>query len=185
MNGVIALRQELNRIFDDRGRMQYGLEEVNQQAHALQTAMLAEAQGDTPAMVLAALLHDIGHLIHAHGENFAAEGRDDRHELLGAKWLSKRLPKSVTEPIRLHVAAKRFLCATDPTYHDQLSGDSVVSLALQGGPMSDAEVEAFRVEAFFADATRLRRMDEAAKDPAMQTPPLAHFLRHLESISLR
>jgi predicted HD phosphohydrolase len=91
-------------------------------------------------------------MIHAYGENPAAQGRDDRHELIGAKWLSKRLPASVTEPIRLHVAAKRYLCATDPGYAGQLAPDSVLSLALQGGAMSPGEAPAFRAEPFAEDA---------------------------------
>jgi predicted HD phosphohydrolase len=131
------------------------------------------------------LLHDVGHLIHAWGENPAAEGRDDRHELLGAKWLSARLPADVSEPVRLHVAAKRYLCARDPAYMAKLAPDSVLSLRLQGGPMPADEAAAFRTQPFAEEAIRLRRLDEAAKDPDAQTPPLAHFLRHLPAIRSR
>jgi predicted HD phosphohydrolase len=133
-------------------------------------------------MILAALLHDIGHMIHAYGENPAAQGRDDRHELIGAKWLSKRLPASVTESIRLHVAAKRYLCATDPDYARQLAPDSVLSLVLQGGAMPPGEAAAFRAEPFAEKAIALRRFDEAAKVPDAATPSAAHFLRHLTTV---
>src|ERR1700722_6708252 len=161
MPDIVALHQELSGILEGRGQARYGLESISQLEHALQSAALAEAQGCAPAMVLAALLHDIGHMIHAYGENPAAEGRDDRHELIGAKWLSRRLPESVTEPIRLHVAAKRYLCAVDPDYAGQLAPDSVLSLKLQGGAMSPYEVAAFRNTPYADEAIALRRLDEA------------------------
>lgn len=177
-----ALATRLSEIFEGRGQARYGLEDISQLQHALQSAALAEEQGESPAMVLAALLHDIGHMVHAWGENPAGEGRDDRHEILGAKWLSARLPRAVTEPIRLHVAAKRYLCAAEPDYAARLAPDSVLSLGLQGGPMRADEIAAFRATPFADDAVRLRRLDEAAKDPARVTPPFAHFLRHLAAV---
>jgi predicted HD phosphohydrolase len=123
---------------------QYGLHAINQRQHALQSAWLAERQGCPPALIAASLMHDIGHLVHNLGEDPAARGVDDQHEDLGTAFLAKWFGPEVTEPVRLHVAAKRYLCATEADYFGRLSPDSVRSLALQGGPMSAAEVAAFR-----------------------------------------
>jgi phosphonate degradation associated HDIG domain protein len=176
-----ALRQELLEIFAGRATRRYGLSAVNQLQHALQAASQAEADRCTPATVLASLLHDVGHMIHALGEDPAGRGIDDRHEELGARWLAGRFGADVVEPVRLHVAAKRYLCATEAGYFGKLSADSVRSLGLQGGPMSAEEVEAFRKLPYHAEAVRLRRYDEAAKDPGASTADFDHFLRHVDS----
>ena len=175
------LRQELLEIFVGRATRRYGLSEVNQLQHALQAAALAEADNAPPATVLACLLHDVGHMIHQLGENPAGRGIDDVHEELGADWLAERFGPEVSEPVRLHVAAKRYLCAVEPDYFGKLSADSVRSLGLQGGPMSADEVEAFRANPLHAEAVRLRRFDEAAKDPRASTPDFDHYLRHVEA----
>ena len=174
------LRQELLAIFTGRATRRYGLSAVNQLQHALQAAAQAEAEGCTPATVLASLLHDVGHMIHTLGEDPAGRGIDDVHEELGAKWLADRFGPDVCEPVRLHVAAKRYLCATESDYFGKLSPDSVRSLGLQGGPMSADEIAAFRKRPFYAEAVRLRRYDEAAKDPRAVTPDFDHFLHHVE-----
>lgn len=173
------LRQELLDIFVGRATRRYGLSEINQLQHALQAAALAESEGAPPATVLASLLHDVGHMIHRLGEDPAARGVDDMHEELGARWLTERFGAEVSEPVRLHVAAKRYLCAVEADYFGKLSPDSVRSLELQGGPMSAEEIEAFRRNPLHAEAVRLRRYDEAAKDPRAQTPDFDHFLRHV------
>ncbi len=173
------LRQELLEIFKGRATRRYGLSAVSQLQHALQAAAQAEADRCTPATVLAALLHDVGHLIHDLGEEPAARGIDDVHEERGARWLGERFGPAVVEPVRLHVAAKRYLCATEADYFGKLSPDSVRSLELQGGPMSADEVEAFRKLPYSAEAVRLRRYDEAAKDPRAATPDFDHYLRHV------
>lgn len=173
------LRQELLEIFAGRATRRYGLSEINQLQHALQAAALAEADRAPPATVLASLLHDVGHMIHQLGEDPAARGVDDVHEELGARWLAERFGPEVSEPVRLHVAAKRYLCAAEPDYFGKLSPDSVRSLALQGGPMSADEVEEFQRHPQFTEAVRLRRYDEAAKDPRARTPDFDHFLRHV------
>lgn len=154
----------------------YGLEAVTQKQHALQGATLAERQGAPDALVVATLLHDIGHLVHDLGENPAAEGIDDRHEDLGAVVLAKWFGPDVSEPVRLHVAAKRYLVAVEPDYAARLAPDSVLSLSLQGGPMTPEEAATFRAGPHAASAIALRRLDEAAKDPAMETPGVQHFL---------
>ena len=154
----------------------YGLHDITQREHALQAAWLAEREGCAPALVAAALLHDVGHLVHGLGEDPAAEGLDDRHEEAGHAFLAAWFGPEVTEPVRLHVAAKRYLCATEADYFGRLSPDSVRSLALQGGAMSAEEVAAFRALPQARDAVRLRRFDEAAKVKDLRTPPVAHFL---------
>jgi phosphonate degradation associated HDIG domain protein len=173
------LRQELLQIFTGRATRRYGLSEINQLQHALQTAFHAEAEGCTPATVLASLLHDVGHMIHDLGEDPAGRGVDDVHEELGAKWLTERFGPDVTEPVRLHVAAKRYLCATESDYFGKLAPDSVRSLNLQGGILSADEVEAFRRLPYWQEAVRLRRYDEMAKDPRATTPDFDHYLRHV------
>lgn len=180
-----GLRQELLDIFVGRATKRYGLSDVNQLQHALQAAALAEADGASPATVLASLLHDVGHMIHRLGDNPAARGIDDVHEALGADWLAERFGPEVSEPVRLHVAAKRYLCTVESDYFGKLAPDSVRSLALQGGLMSADELERFRANPQHEEAVRLRRYDEAAKDPRASTPDFDHFLRHVEACRLR
>ncbi len=158
----------------------YGLSDVNQRQHALQAAWLAEQSGGDDALVVASLLHDIGHMVHDLGENPAEDGVDDRHEELGYAFLSRWFGPEVTEPVRLHVAAKRYLCATEADYFRRLSRDSVLSLSLQGGPMSEAEVAAFKALPGAAAAVRLRRFDEQAKVKGLETPPVEHFMAFVE-----
>ncbi|MFC7476344.1 phosphonate degradation HD-domain oxygenase [Dankookia sp. GCM10030260] len=166
---------ELAGIIEGRGHGRYGLAAINQRQHALQAAWLAEQEDAGPALVTAALLHDIGHMVHDLGQAPAAAGIDDRHEELGQAWLVRWFGPAVTEPVRLHVAAKRYLCAVEPDYFARLSPDSVLSLSLQGGPMSAAEVTAFEALPGSAAAVRLRRWDEAAKVRGLETPGFAHF----------
>ena len=158
---------------------QYGLHEINQRQHALQSAWLAERQGCPPALIAAALMHDIGHLVHDLGDNPAADGIDDRHEAVGTAFLSAWFGPEVTEPVRLHVAAKRYLCATEADYFGKLSADSVLSLSLQGGPMSADEIAGFRALPHSAAAVQLRRFDDEAKVKDLVTPPVSHFLPYV------
>ena len=170
---------ELVGLIDGKGHRQYGLSHLNQRAHALQAALLAEQAGCPPALITASLLHDIGHMVHDLGEDPAARGIDDQHEALGHAYLAQHFGPAVTEPVRLHVAAKRYLCATEADYYARLSADSVLSLSLQGGPMSADEVAAFRALPQAEDAVRLRRFDEGAKVVGLATPPVQHFLPHV------
>ena len=146
--------------------------------HALQCAQLAEWAGAPPELVAAALLHDIGHFVSGPPD----EHDDDAHELRGVAWLHGAFGPGVTEPIRLHVAAKRYLVAIEPHYRRGLSSASMHTLALQGGPMSTDECIRFANEAFAEDALQLRRWDDTAKEPGKPTPPLTWYLGLLEEL---
>ena len=165
---------EIVDLYTRRGDANYG-EGVSMNEHGLQAAVLAEQEGQPPAMIVAALLHDIGHLLHDLPEDIADKGVDTQHESLASAWLSQYFPKEVSEPVRLHVAAKRFLCANVPGYFADLSPASVQSLQLQGGQMSPAESEAFRNEPFMGAALRLRRWDDLAKIRGLKTPDFEHY----------
>jgi phosphonate degradation associated HDIG domain protein len=167
--------------FARHGGADYGGERVRQVEHALQCAALAEAEGAEAPLITAALLHDIGHLLHDLGDRPAARGIDDRHELRGREWLAQWFGEAVTEPVRLHVNAKRYLTATDPGYFATLSAGSVRSLELQGGPFSPELAVGFIGLPFAPEAVRLRRWDEAAKVPGKSSPDLDHFRRYVEA----
>jgi phosphonate degradation associated HDIG domain protein len=169
----------ISELFARRGASLYGGEAVSQLEHALQAAWLAEQAGASPAVITAALLHDVGHLLHNLPENAPDEGVDDVHERLGHSWLRRYFDADVCDAVRLHVAAKRYLCAVDPGYAEALSPPSLHSLGLQGGPMSFDEARQFEGEPYFTDCVRVRRWDDAAKTPAMATPPLEHFLSYV------
>ncbi len=173
---------EILSFFANKGQSQYGGEAVSQQEHALQAAHFAEESGASPALIVAALLHDVGHLLHTLPDDAPDQGIDDAHEKLAARWLGERFGPDVVSPVGLHVAAKRYLCATESAYFDQLSTPSVISLKLQGGPMSPEEVCEFEARAFFAEAVALRRWDDAAKDPELVTAPLEHFAQYVDRV---
>jgi gamma-butyrobetaine dioxygenase len=160
----------IGRLFSEEGGNEYLGEPVTQAAHMLQAAAHAKAAGAPDALVAATLLHDVGHFT---GETSGAElmaGTDNRHSHTGADWLAAWFPEAVTEPVRLHVAAKRYLCSVEPGYFDRLSEASVYTLSVQGGSMSDAEAAAFAAKPYAEDALALRRWDEAAKDPDAEVP---------------
>ena len=163
-------------LFERHGDIAYDGEGVSQLEHALQAASLAEREGAGELLVTAALLHDLGHLLNLQGETPSAHGIDDQHQYFAIPFLRPLFPDAVVEPIRLHVDAKRALCALQPGYRDALSEDSKRSLALQGGVFSPAEAEAFAARPFARDAMRVRRWDDAAKATGAATPPLDHYL---------
>lgn len=129
MNVIETIRE----LFAQRGNSQYGHEAVSQLEHALQAAALAEADRASDALITASLLHDVGHLLHDLPDDAPDRGIDDRHEELAAVWLMDHFGEAVSEPARLHVAAKRYLCATSDGYRQHLSPPSQLSLQLQGG----------------------------------------------------
>lgn len=176
-----AVLARIESLFAERGGGEYHGEAVTQLEHALQAASMAEADGHPPALIAAALLHDVGHLLHGHGEDYLDHGVNDRHEDLGARFLAKAFGAEVVEPIRLHVPAKRYLCAARPDYFASLSPASVCSLELQGGSMSADEAREFEAHPQFAAAVALREYDDRAKVVGLITPPLAHFRKYLEA----
>ena len=153
-------------LFAGPGARDYLGEPVTIGEHMLQAGALAEAAGADRPLVAAALLHDIGHVL---------GGADTRHGEAGARWLSQWFGEAVTEPVRLHVAAKRYLCAVEPGYFGLLSAESVRTLSRQGGPMTAEEAAAFEALPHAADAVAVRRWDDEAKDPAVTPPEFAHF----------
>ena len=157
-------------------------EEVAQLDHALQTAALARAAGSSEALIAAALLHDVGHLLDLR-DGDASTDDDRRHEDTGSAWLRPLFPASVTAAIALHVKAKRFLCAIEPSYVDGLSAGSIRSLARQGGPMSPDEVASFRSLAGADDAVALRRWDDAGKVTGLDVVPLGNYVDLLQRVT--
>ena len=168
-------------LFDRGGGRMYAGEPVTQLEHALQTAHSAERAGADAALVTAALLHDLGHLLNDQGETPTARGIDDVHQYAALPFLRPLFDDEVLEPIRLHVDAKRYLCATEPGYYDALSADSKRSLALQGGPYDEATAAAFAAQPGASRAIALRRWDDAAKIAGVVTPQFEHFTSIMET----
>ncbi len=162
-------------LFDRWGSDPYD-EQLAQLDHALQTAALAVAEGSSDPLVAAALLHDLGHLLALRG------GPIGPHERTGPEALAAVLPAEVLAPIALHVEAKRYLCAVDPSYADGLSPGSTTSLRRQGGPMSPDEVRAFEAEPGRDHAVRLRRWDDAGKADGLDVPGLSTYEPLLRSL---
>jgi predicted HD phosphohydrolase len=168
----------MNDAFDllaTRGDGAYGLTSVTQLEHALQSAALAAEQALGPAMIIAALLHDIGHMTISKDIALADANIDDQHEIAGAAMLKNLFGPDVIEPILLHVPAKRWLYAAEPSYFSRLAPDSIQSLKLQGGPMSVAEVAVFGRRPCALAAAALRRIDDDAKIPGFTAPPLETY----------
>ena len=168
-------------LFREHGSAAYFGEAVSEAEHALQCACLAEQAGAPPELIAAALLHDIGHLLHGLPEDIGEQGIDGRHEEIGSRWLSRYFGSDMVDAVRLHVPAKRYLCAVELGYLDGLSPASQQSLALQGGPFSADEAAAFEAEPAFQWAVRLRRWDDEAKVPGLAIPGLDHYRSHLEA----
>lgn len=170
----LRLVGEIFDLYSRLGERRYG-EDVSQLDHALQSAHHAMADKAPQSLVAAALLHDIGHLLDKRGEDAAEQGLDTRHEHIGSGYLVRAFGPEVTEPIRLHVEAKRYLAACEPGYLDRLSRASTLSLALQGGPMTEAEAMAFLTERYCGEAIRLRRYDELGKVHGAEPAGLATY----------
>jgi phosphonate degradation associated HDIG domain protein len=167
--------EAIRRLFEDKGGLIYG-EAVNQVEHALQCGALAQAQGAAASLVVAAVLHDVGHMLHRDAAGAVEAGDDDRHERLGAKFLARWFGPEVAEPVRLHVDAKRYLCTREPGYWAALSPLSRRTLEIQGGPFTEAQARAFERLPHAMAAVSVRRWDDAGKKAAVLTPSLEHFL---------
>ncbi|MFE5583719.1 phosphonate degradation HD-domain oxygenase [Kitasatospora sp. NPDC056531] len=175
MHRRTAALDNIAELFAGEGAGEYLGEAVTMAEHMLQAAAAAEAAGAPDHLVAAALLHDIGHFQGAlHGRDLM-RGQDNRHSDTGAEWLAQWFGPEVTEPVRLHVAAKRYLCAIEPGYRERLSEASEYTLKVQGGPMDDAQAAAFAELPGAADAVAVRRWDEQAKEPGAQAPDFEHY----------
>jgi phosphonate degradation associated HDIG domain protein len=163
-------------LFARKGGEQYSGEPVTQVQHALQCALLAEQSGGDDELVTAALLHDLGHLLHDLGDTPTLSGMDDVHQYRALPFLRGLFGPAVLEPIKLHVDAKRYLCATRPHYYEALSADSKRSLALQGGVFDADEACRFIAQPGAEAAVRVRIWDDLAKAEGLATPTLAYFL---------
>ena len=187
--------EDIEPLFAAKGARMYAGEPVTQLQHALQSAQLAEQSGADAALIVAALLHDLGHMVNDQGETPTLRGIDDRHEYVALPFLRGLFDDSVLQPIRLHVDAKRYLCArghaattgtiNGAQYWANLSADSKRSLELQGGIFTDAEAQRFIAQPHAEGAVSVRLWDDAAKIENAATPPLAHYLALAGTIALR
>ena len=171
--------KRIGEVFDRNGKALYGGEAVTQTQHALQCATLAEQDGASPELITASLLHDIGHVLDPEFEAALEREEDLYHEDIGEAFLADWFGDAVTQPVKLHVGAKRYLCAVDETYKDKLSPASLQTLRLQGGPMTADEVLAFENNGHHRAAVQLRIWDDRAKDPGQATPGIDHFMEYV------
>jgi len=171
-------------LYELKGQLQYHGEDVTQIEHAWQCGQLAKSQGASQQLQLAAWLHDIGHLLSKLEGSPTLFGKDDRHEIIGSKYLSSIFPDAVSKPIELHVDAKRFLVSTEPVYRDQLSLDSIRSLELQGGIMTMDECHHFLSKPYAVESIQLRRWDDLGKKSDCKMPELEIVIDELEDLAL-
>ena len=181
----MSLVAEIFALYAARGAEAYFGERVSLTEHGLQAAHFAQLEGAPAPLVVAALLHDIGHLLESVPDDIAEWTLDARHEEIGALWLARRFDAAVSEPVRLHVPAKRYLCATDGGYFARLSSASVHTLKLQGGPMSQREQAQFEDERFAREAVRLRLWDDQGKVAGLKTAPLEEYAALIERVARR
>jgi gamma-butyrobetaine dioxygenase len=181
MSEVVTRMRDM---FEGEGLADYLGEDVSMAQHMLQAAGLARAAGAADHLVVAALVHDIGHFTGVISGRELMAGKENHHDDAGADWLALWFGPEVTEPVRMHVAAKRYLCAVDPAYVDALSEASVYTLKLQGGPMTDAEVQDFEASPYFSDAVALRRWDDMAKDANASTPAFDDFAAAVSAVAV-
>jgi [1-hydroxy-2-(trimethylamino)ethyl]phosphonate dioxygenase len=180
----LTVTDEILEIYARRATSSYFGECVSMAEHALQAAYFARAAAAPPALIVAALLHDVGHLVVDVPDDLADWVEDARHEEVGCGWLAGRFPSEVYEPVRLHVPAKRYLCATNERYFSKLSAASVATLKLQGGPMSAAEIARFEQERYYKEAVRIRCWDDQGKVAGLVTPQLETYRDLLDTIAV-
>jgi phosphonate degradation associated HDIG domain protein len=181
---VNSLIEKIENLFLKAGDSEYGGEAVTQGEHALQAAFLAKSEGYDVHLIVACLLHDVGHMLHALPDDAPEQGIDDLHEEIGFRFLEKYFIDAVAEPVRMHVAAKRYLCTKEPEYLGQLSEPSLISLALQGGPMTGEECQEFESNPFYRETIKLRRIDDLAKIPNLKVDPISSY-REILKISTK
>lgn len=170
-----AIIAEILAAFSTNGHLDYG-ENMSMQEHMLQSACIAEQDGADERLIVSALLHDYGHLICNMPNDTFLEGHDNHHENVGADALANWFDEEVVDAVRLHVAAKRYLCGSNPAYLDKLSDASIMTLEIQGGPMNDEEIEAFRSRPGHDMAVKVRLYDDRGKVQGMERPEFDHYL---------
>lgn len=170
-------------LYEFRGHLKYDGEAVTQIEHAWQCGRLAKESGASACLQLAAWLHDVGHLLSKLEGTPTLDGHDDRHEIIGSKYLQSIFSDAVYMPIELHVDAKRFLVTTDPEYRHKLSLDSIRSLQLQGGVMTESECQTFVAKPYSHDAVLLRRWDDLSKKSDWKLPELDEVLHDFEDLA--
>jgi phosphonate degradation associated HDIG domain protein len=178
----MPLHDSLSAIYREAGAHMYFGESVTTLEHSLQTAHFARLANASDALILAALLHDIGHLIDFAPPDLGDWAKDARHEESGSRWLASHFGREVSEPVRLHVPAKRYLCAKQPSYFQQLSDASIRTLQLQGGPMSSREIALFESQPYSRDAIRLRQWDDCGKVAGLRAPLFADYGDLIEAL---
>ncbi len=179
----MSLVEEILAVYAARGAGAYFGERVSMTEHGLQAAHFARIERAPEPLVLAALLHDVGHLLEEVPDAIEDWRTDARHEELGARWLARRFGSEVSEAVRLHVPAKRYLCATDASYFNMLSPASVHTLRLQGGPMTAQEVARFEEEPHHREAVRVRRWDDQGKVAGLRTAALGDYAALIASLA--
>ena len=157
------------------GDLDYG-ENISMREHMLQTAHLAEQGGGEERLIVAALLHDYGHMVCDRPNNIFSEGSDNFHETIGAQALESWFDEEIVGAIRLHVDAKRYLCAANPKYLAKLSDASITTLGVQGGPMNREEMVEFREQVGYKMALKIRIYDDLGKEPRMLRPDLLYYV---------
>jgi phosphonate degradation associated HDIG domain protein len=179
----MSVAEQVFALFDGRGAAAYFGEAVSVREHCLQAAHFAQQQRAPSSLIVAALLHDIGHLLEDIADDIEDWSVDGRHEELGGHWLAQRFGAEVAEPVRLHVPAKRYLCARNASYLAKLSPASVLTLKLQGGPMSAGEIAAFENERYYKEAVRVRRWDDAGKVAGFKTTQLRDYAAMIAALA--
>ena len=175
--------KEIENIFTSGVSEEYLGEDVKLVEHMLQCGDLAREAGAPDYLVVASLLHDIGHLLVDDAPGAHDSGVDAHHDVVGAGWIEERFPSTVSEPVRLHVAAKRYLVTTNTDYLSKLSHASVQTLYMQGGPLTQEEVVDFISREGAEDAVRVRLWDDQAKIRDKKTSSLADFRAAIDAVT--
>lgn len=170
---------ELQAIFTTRGAWEYLGEEVSIAEHMIQSAMRAEESSSSDRLIVAALLHDISHLVQTQSD---AVDWDRDHDVVGAACLAPHFGPAVVQPVRLHVQDKRYLCLVEPGYRERLSPASVHTLSLQGGVMSTQEAKTFESNSHHRGAVQIRRWDDSGKREGIPIRSFPHFRATIERV---